>query len=88
MADWMSYFSNARGNYIQKCIFEILKDRYSKHQNISERISVSLLTENDTKEFLSLLIDTYEIGYLKAVDDHKQQLEKLGFFIFLLLEIN
>lgn len=78
MSDWMSYFSNVRGNYIQKCIFEILKDKYGKHQNISERISLSLLTDSDTKEFLALLMELYEVGYLKAVNDHKEQLEKLG----------
>lgn len=73
-----SLLTNPKINYIQKCLFEILKERYPKHQEISERIAASLLTENDTKEFLALMIDTYEAGYLKAVEDHKQQLEKLG----------
>lgn len=81
MADispWMSYLSNPQSHYVQKSMHQILKDRYVKHQDIVERVGVSLLTEKDIQAFLQMQIEIFEVGYLKAVDDYKEQLEKMG----------
>lgn len=75
---WMSYLSNPKANYVQKSMFQILQDRYTKHQDIVERVGVSLLTDKDVQAFLQMAIEIYEIGYLKAVGDYKEQLEKMG----------
>jgi len=78
MNPWMSYFNNPKAHYVEKSMFQILQERYAKHQDIVERVGVSLLTDKDIQAFLQMAIEIYEIGYLKAVGDYKEQLEKMG----------
>lgn len=75
---WLDYLSNAKGHYVKKSMFEVLQERYGQNEPIIDRLSVSLMTESDVKLFLKLVTDIYEIAYLKAVNDHKEQLQKLG----------
>jgi hypothetical protein len=75
---WMQFMSNPKSHYIKKSMFELLKERYTKHEDIVERISVSLLTDKDMTAFLQLSLELYEIGYLRSVEDHREQLEKIG----------
>lgn len=75
---WMDYLSNAKGHYVKKSMFEILQERYMQNEQIVDRLSVSLLTESDVKQFLKLITDVYELAYMKAVNDHKEQLQNLG----------
>jgi hypothetical protein len=78
MANWVDYMSNPRSHYIKQSMFEVLKERYSQNEQIIERLGVSLLTESDCKGFLKLVSDIYEVAYMKAVNDHREQLEKIG----------
>jgi hypothetical protein len=78
MANWLDYMSNPRGHYLKRTMFEVLKDRYAKNEQIIERMGVTLLTEGDLESFMKMVGDIYEIAYLKAVDDHKEQLQKAG----------
>lgn len=75
---WVNFFSNPRGQFLKKTIFEVLKERYHRNENIVERLSVVLQTESDLNEFIKLVADIYETGYTKSINDHKEQLEKLG----------
>lgn len=75
---WMQFLSNPKSHYVKKSMFELLKERYTKHEDIVERISVSLLTDKDLQAFLQLSLELYEIGYLRSVEDHRAQLEKMG----------
>lgn len=76
--NWGDYFGNHKSHYLKKIVFEMLKEKYSKHEQIIERSSVSLVTDQDIKDFVAMLIDIYETAYIKAVKDQKEQLEKLG----------
>lgn len=76
--NWLDYFSNARGHQVKHYCYEMLQERYAKNEPIIDRLSVSLVTESDIKTFLELLADVYERAYLKAVEDHREQLQKLG----------
>lgn len=78
MANWMDYLSNPKSHYLKKIMFDILQERYSQNEDIIERLSVMLLTEKDLTSFVKLITDTYELGYIKSVNDHKSALEKIG----------
>jgi len=78
MANWMDYLMNPRGHMIKKAMFEVLKERYSQNESIIERVSAHLVTEDDVKSFYKLITDVYEKAYFKAVQDHREQLEKAG----------
>lgn len=79
MSNWVDYFSNVRGHQIKKTMYEVLKERYSQNESIINRLSVALQTEEDIKQFFKLVTDVYEISYMKAVEDHKEQLKKAGY---------
>lgn len=79
MNNWVNYFSNIRGHQIKKTMYEVLKERYSRNEPIIDRLAVSLQTEEDIKQFYKLITDVYELSYMKAVDDHKEQLKKAGY---------
>lgn len=74
----MDYMSNPRGHYLKKTMFEVLQERYAQNEQIIERMGVTLLTENDLTAFMKMVGDIYEMAYLKAVNDHKEQLQKAG----------
>lgn len=74
----MDYMSNPRGHYLKKTMFEVLQERYAQNEQIIERMGVTLLTENDLTAFMKMVGDIYEIAYLKAVNDHREQLQKAG----------
>ena len=78
MPSWMDYFSNPRGHYLKKTMFEVLKERYAQNEQVIERLGVALLTEGDLNAFLKMVGDIYEMAYMKAVNDHREQLQKAG----------
>lgn len=78
MAGWMDYMMNPRGHQLKKVMFEFLKERFAANEQIIERVASSLTTDGDMKSFLKFATDIYETAYMKAVNDHRDQLEKLG----------
>ena len=57
---------------------EILRGRYQDNVEIIDRISSTLATEKDLKDFAQLVGQIYQSAYEKSVNDHKEQLAKLG----------
>ena len=78
MPSWMDMMMNPKIHHVKKVMFEVLKERYGRNENIIERITSAMVTESDMESFFKLVTDIYEIAYLKSVADHKEQLEKLG----------
>ena len=63
----------------KKYIFDILQERYKIHEDVIDRMSHYLITEKDTKGFCQVIADAYSKGYMKAVNDYKEQLRKIGY---------
>lgn len=82
----VNYMSNPKSFTLKKWFIEILKEDYIKHDNIIERVSTSLTTENDLKEFGDLITGVYEKAYRKAVEDYKVQAEQLGLKVSVVAE--
>ena len=78
MASWMDYLNNPRGHHLKKTMFDVLKERYAQNEQIIDRLGVTLLTEGDLNNFMKMVADIYESAYMKAVEDHKEQLQKAG----------
>jgi hypothetical protein len=75
----MNWFNFNQNSYqIKKAMFDLIQERYQRNEQIIERLGVSLVTEGDLKSFLKMIADVYESGYMKSVNDHKEQLNKLG----------
>lgn len=57
---------------------DILKEDYGKYDAIIERIAMALQTNDDLQDMGSLISQIYDKAYRKAIDDYKEQAEKLG----------
>lgn len=77
--DFLEALQNQQKSQIfKKTMYEFLKERYGKNEMILDRISHALVTDNDLHQFMTLITDVCEMGYLRAINDHKEQLNKLG----------
>lgn len=73
-----SNFLNPRSTYIKKYLYEILKNKYAQNEGIIDRITSQLSLEGDSQDFIRLIGDIFESGYIIAVDQHKEALSKIG----------
>lgn len=64
--------------HIKKYMFDILQERYAKNENFIERLIGVLKTSRDSEEFGTFIVDVYETGFLKAINEHKEALEARG----------
>lgn len=74
----LNYMANPRSFTLKKWLAELLKEKYVPHDQIADRVATALVTEKDMESFGKLMVDVYEKGYLKAVEDYRAQFEKLG----------
>jgi hypothetical protein len=63
---------------IRKYASELLGLKYNKYDECVTRSAIGLTTERDVSEFCGLLSTCFEVGYLKAVEDYRKQLEDMG----------
>lgn len=63
----------------KKYAFELLQERYQGNLPIIERITHALVTEGDVRDFSQLLMNLYEAGYVRAVDQYREHFKKLGY---------
>ena len=76
-----SLFTDPKIQQIKKLVFEISKTKYVENEEIIERLCSLILTKHDGDKFIKLIMDIYESGYKKSVNDHKEILEKLGYSV-------
>ena len=76
-----SLFTDPKIQQIKKFVFEISKTKYVENEEIIERLCSLILTKHDGEKFIKLIMDIYESGYKKSVNDHKEILEKLGYSV-------
>ena len=69
---------NPQAFAIKKYLFDMLKERYSRSADYIERLASGVTTKGDYEALGSLMADVYEAGFLRAVDQYKEQLAKMG----------
>lgn len=72
------FFQNAQSITIKRYLFEILQERYAKNEKFIERMASTVVTKEDYDGLGSLVTDLFEIGFLRAIDQYKEQLNKMG----------
>lgn len=76
--NWLTMLSNPKVPAVKKMMFDFLKERYHRNDQIIERLCTALQTESDMQAFIKLMMDVYETGYMQSVEDHREQLKKVG----------
>jgi len=57
----------------------MLKDRYPKNEDIISRLSTAIQTDKDLENFAGFVADLWEMGFLRAVDNYRTELAKVGY---------
>lgn len=72
------FAQNPQAIAIKKYLFEILKERYGRSSGYIDRLAVGTMTRDDYESLGALVADIYEAGFMRAVDQYKEQMSKLG----------
>ena len=78
-SSWVQIMSNPQGHMMKQYMEQLLKEKYFPHQEIIERMSKNLTTMGDIDAFAKFISEIYQTGYLKAVKDYEESLNKLGY---------
>lgn len=74
----LPFGNQAQSLAIRKYMFEMLKERYSKNERFIERLASNVATKEDYDSLGALMADVYEAGFVRAVDQYREQLAKVG----------
>ena len=66
-------FQNPQSMAIKKHIFDMIKEKYVKNEKFIERLTTYVTTKEDYESFGSLLVDVYEAGFMRALDQYKER---------------
>lgn len=77
--DWMAYMRNPHAWTIKKYIHDILKDKFWAHEKFVDRMATWFQTKDDLESFGKLMVELYESGFLRAVDQYSEQMKSLGY---------
>lgn len=69
---------NPKGLAMKRYMATILGQKYLEYEDLINRSTFYLVTDKDMALFGKMISDIYELGYMKAVDDYREQLQKIG----------
>jgi hypothetical protein len=81
---WAQMMQNPRGIALKKFMSQVMGAKAGIYDDLITRLGSSIVTDNDLKVFGEMMNDILGIGYRKAVDDYREQLNKLGIEVSLL----
>lgn len=76
--DYWSTLQNPRTYILKKYIYELIQGKYVSYEDLLDRLSVYLVTDKDMTDFVGLLNEIYTLGFQHAIQQQKDQLDKLG----------
>jgi len=62
-------------------MIQILGQKFIESEDIIERLGSHLVTVKDADQFVKMISNIYAAGYERAVNDNREQLEKLGYSV-------
>lgn len=69
---------NPKGIALKRYMATVLGQKYVEYEELLHRATFYLVTDKDMASFGKMISDIYELGYMKAVVDYKDQLQKIG----------
>lgn len=77
---------NPQALAIKRYLFELLKERYSRNERFIDRLSSQIMTKEDYENLGIFITDVFETGFLKAMNEYKEQFEKMGMRVNIVAE--
>jgi hypothetical protein len=82
--NWAQFMQNPKGSVLKKFMAQVMGDKVNPYDEVLTRLSTVLITDNDIKIFGELVNDVLGIGYRKAVEDYRSQLNQMGIEVSLI----
>ena len=77
--DFSNYFSNPMAHGLKKFIHDLLGvEKFVQHQPSVEQISRIVYNQSDYEGIGKLFAKVYEAGFMRAVEEQKSELTRLG----------
>jgi len=80
-------FMNPQSTVLKKYLFDILRERFPRNEDIIERVAAALVTQGDLQGFSQLIMDVFETGYFKSLNEQKEILTKAGIKVNVVSEV-
>lgn len=80
--------TNPYKSSIVKYAQELLGTKFPKYQAVLIRAAANMVTNEDATNFSRMMVDLYEAGFMKAVNDYKKQVEAHGLRVSVRAEKN
>lgn len=81
---WAQMMQNPKGIALKKFMSQVMGPKVGVYDDLLTRLAASLVTDNDLKVFGEMVNDILGVGYHKAVDDYRVQLNKMGIEVSLM----
>ena len=78
---------NPQSTVLKRYLFEILREKFPRNEEIIERVASALVTQGDLQGFSQLIIDVFETGYFKSLNEHKDILTRAGLKVNVVSEV-
>jgi len=66
---------------LKKFMFQVLDNKIINYEDLLTRVGFNLITEQDLKSFALMINEVMEIGYRKAIEDYRKQLNEMGIMV-------
>jgi hypothetical protein len=66
-------------NALRQFMFQILQGSFAEHEGMLERFMGEVKSEKDYAAFTKLFMAVYESAFLKAVEQNREALERIGY---------
>jgi hypothetical protein len=82
--NWSQFMQNPKGMVLKKFMLQVMGDKVNPYDELLTRLGTVLITDNDIKIFGEMVNEVLGLGYRRAVEDYRTQLNKLGIEVSLL----
>ena len=83
--NWNQMMQNPRVMMLKKFMTQVLPGKLTVYDDILTRVASSLITDNDFRIFAEMINEILQLGYVKAIEDYREQLQKFNIDINLLM---
>ncbi len=78
MSDWSQLMQNPKATVLKKFLAQIIPDKLHTYDDLMTRLGATLVTDSDIRIFADLLNDVLVSGYLRALEDYRNEFKRLG----------
>lgn len=77
--DLINNYYRQQNGILKQYMAQLLDNRGAKYEPLIDRLGTMIVTQRDVEDFVKMMFDIYELGFLRAVREHEHLLQQLGY---------